>query len=448
MRMPTVLVWWSVTAAPTTAPPEPCIDKVSQCLVWAAHGECEKNKQFMLSSCPVACGACDLITNTTTTTAAHALDASTARAVSPYQVVRNPDPVSPSLSAPDVALKPPALVAAVGAAPTTNTTSATHATNIRTAASEDAIRRGARLPGNASAILQQARAGLTTALREVRSCRTAKQQCREDLEACRAGSAAEQGAHRSEDQLLQSESQRCLNQLQQSREALQLRTKEVADEKSRSEAIAGAAQKQLGVAKTRLKQSMLAEEACNRQLEGAATAETNQQQVQAQLSTLRRKLEQKEQLEDAIEGKHSKLTEVYRALEAECQAELTKLRARVAPPPASDGGANSDVGSRGHSSTSPPGMSPCGDNSTPCVHARNGTGLFGVASSALGCDLRIILLATTAGGLVGWLLRGRVCSTLPRRPATLTGLSNGRTGGLVIEEMRGWMPSTDDMKLS
>jgi hypothetical protein len=41
-----------------------------------------------------------------------------------------------------------------------------------------------------------------------------------------------------------------------------------------------------------------------------ASAEAQQQQVQAQLGVLRRKLEQKEQLEDAIEGKHSKLTEV------------------------------------------------------------------------------------------------------------------------------------------
>ena len=32
--------------------------------------------------------------------------------------------------------------------------------------------------------------------------------------------------------------------------------------------------------------------------------------MQSQLSVLRRKLEQKEQLEDAIEGKHSKLTDV------------------------------------------------------------------------------------------------------------------------------------------
>ncbi|KOO23365.1 hypothetical protein Ctob_001024 [Chrysochromulina tobinii] len=161
-----------------------------------------------------------------------------------------------------------------------------------------------------STILQQARTGLTSALREVRSCRAARQQCNNELEVCRAGTLAEDKRHLSDDQHLQTEAQHCLVQLQHTREQLQARTQELADEKGRAETITNAAQKQLATARSRLQQATSAEAACKTQLEQTASAEAQQQQVQAQLGVLRRKLEQKEQLEDAIEGKHSKLTEV------------------------------------------------------------------------------------------------------------------------------------------
>ena len=118
-----------------------------------------------------------------------------------------------------------------------------------------------------SAILQQARTGLTSALREVRSCRAARQQCNNELEVCRAGTLAEDKRHLSDDQHLQTEAQRCLVQLQHTREQLQARTQELAEEKGRSETITNAAQKQLATTRSRLQQATSAEAACKTQLE-------------------------------------------------------------------------------------------------------------------------------------------------------------------------------------
>ena len=53
------------------------------------------------------------------------------------------------------------------------------------------------------------------------------------------------------------------------------------------------------------------------------------------MGTLKRKLEVKQQIEAAIEGKHSKLTEVYKALESECQGELRACREASGQPPSS-----------------------------------------------------------------------------------------------------------------
>ena len=161
---------------------------------------------------------------------------------------------------------------------------------------------GARLVGNASAILAHARAGLTTALREVRSCRAGRAQCHEELDACRQGSDGVKA--------LRSEEERCLGQLQRAREEVLSRTKEASEVKARADAISAAAQRQMATLKLQAKQSATTEESCRQRLAEVAAAEASQQQVQAQLGALRRKLEQKEQLEDAIEGKHSKLTEV------------------------------------------------------------------------------------------------------------------------------------------
>ena len=136
----------------------------------------------------------------------------------------------------------------------------------------------------------------------------------------------------------------------------------------------------------------------------SAEAQRAEPSVQAQVRLLRRQLEEKEERENAIEGKHSKLTEVYRALESECQAELQRCRVAETSPAAS-----------------PPSLD--GDGAP--------VRLFGSSGH---CDLRLLLLAFVAGGVAGWLARG---------PA------NGRrrgAGALHVEEMRGWMPI--DMKLS
>ena len=47
----------------------------------------------------------------------------------------------------------------------------------------------ARAPTDVASMLQQTRAGLQTALKEITSCRTQKQQCTRDLAACEASSA-------------------------------------------------------------------------------------------------------------------------------------------------------------------------------------------------------------------------------------------------------------------
>ena len=41
-----------------SADPGRCADYHSQCSAWAADGECEKNKGFMLDKCSLACKTC------------------------------------------------------------------------------------------------------------------------------------------------------------------------------------------------------------------------------------------------------------------------------------------------------------------------------------------------------------------------------------------------------
>lgn len=53
---------WSCRVLTPTAAPGPCLDKHSHCAGWAQIGECQKNPAFMLSSCALSCGACELST--------------------------------------------------------------------------------------------------------------------------------------------------------------------------------------------------------------------------------------------------------------------------------------------------------------------------------------------------------------------------------------------------
>lgn len=37
----------------------PCVDGHAECAVWANHGECDMNAQYMKVQCPVSCGSCN-----------------------------------------------------------------------------------------------------------------------------------------------------------------------------------------------------------------------------------------------------------------------------------------------------------------------------------------------------------------------------------------------------
>jgi hypothetical protein len=228
------------------------------------------------------------------------------------------------------------------------------------------------LPGNATAILVQARNGLSTALREVRACRSQKAQCEEELKTCRGV-----GATGAESML-----------------ALKHRTEEVAS----------VAQQKLASLKLQLQQASSAGEACRQRLDKLTLESTYEE---AQRGALRRKLEQKERLQEAIEDKAKQL---YRTLETECQTELQQCR----------------DGARNHDATSPaaPGSSHAAD--ATCEPRWSGSWL---------------LAAFGGGAVVGWAVRSKGSRAPPH---------GGRFGLIAqVEEMRGWMPvSTADMKIS
>ena len=274
-------------------------------------------------------------------------------------------------------------------------------------------------------VLHQARSGLTTALREVQRCRSQKAQCQEQLSACRAGQpvATEDGAESAASAAAESA-------LAKVRSDLQDRDRAYSELRKRAEGISAAAQHQASQLKQQLSVATSAEAECKRKLEGAAQ-EQHVQQLQTQLGALRRKLEQKEALESTIEAKHSRLTEVYRALEADCQTELAKYRG--------DGSATKSGKERVPSSADP---QPAADGRTPEGHATPsqpcataGGGGFAFMEHA-----RLLLVVFAAGSIVGWAARG------PRG-----GGVRSHGGGLPhVEEMRGWMPvvSGDTMKIS
>ena len=100
---------------------------------------------------------------------------------------------------------------------------------------------------NATAVLQQARAGLTTALREVRSCRAAKAKCEDDLSTCRSGSSAGDRAEATE-------------------LALQKAKGDYAALQKRATEVAAVAQQQLNELKTRLQRATGENDACQKSL--------------------------------------------------------------------------------------------------------------------------------------------------------------------------------------
>ena len=217
-------------------------------------------------------------------------------------------------------------------------------------------------------MLQQTRAGLQTALREITTCRAAKQQALRDLTACEASSAHTgkellvKGKELQQEHALHSEDEKCLAELQKTKEAYRQRVTEEQQLRLRLEAEKGAAEqstRQLALLQAQYSAQAIdarvdakVDAACQQRVASAqlewrkrtddavratrqlkAKLET-QEQLEAQLGTLRHRLEQKQQLEAAIEGKHSKLTEVYKALESACQNELDACREAAGQPPA------------------------------------------------------------------------------------------------------------------
>ena len=168
---------------------------------------------------------------------------------------------------------------------------------------------------------------------------------------------------------------------------------------------------------------------------------------------------------------------MYRALEADCQAELSKLRAAQhdastgAPPPPSkatnagtgagmgavsgDGHAEAEAsmhggGGGGGAGGGGGGAGGEGGSAAPCRAPSSMPG---------GCDPIALLISGVGGSLIGWMLRGRV-SGGARRPAALPTSMNhvgSRGGGAgaggshgAAEEVGGWMPmpTSRDLKLS
>ena len=292
-----------------------------------------------------------------------------------------------------------------------------------------------RRVSNTTSILQQARAGLNTAIREVRLCRAQKAQCQDELATCKAGQpVADDGT----DSMARNEEVE--SALAKARSDMHERDLAYAELRKRAQEVTSAAQQQTAQLKQQLKAATSAEAECKLQLKVAAASggmsmqQQQQQQLQTQLGVLRRKLEEKEQLEDTIETKHSKLTEVYRALESECQAELSKCRE----------GSDSSKGSRAHE---PPSAStPSSGADAPGIRMlRDAERTSDECAKSEGTPLlahaRAMVAIFVAGAVVGWAARG------PRAGSRSRGGSAG--GGLPhVEEMRGWMPVSDSMKIS
>ncbi len=152
----------------------------------------------------------------------------------------------------------------------------------------------------------------------------------------------------------------------------------------------------------------------------------------------------KQQLEAAIEGKHSKLTEVYKALETECQNELNACRENElnSTAAAAAAAADGDAGGGGSRKLSDGAADGCAGHASGMrlvewvrLIAVLLLGLLlGSAAPGLGLELPWLKLLVGAVGVGGAQLRRRT----PH-----------------VEEMRGWMPTSvavpdwsEDMKRS
>ena len=143
------------------------------------------------------------------------------------------------------------------------------------------------------------------------------------------------------------------------------------------------------------------------QLKGTAALET-------QVVALRKKLQQKEAIEEAIEGKHSKLTQVYRTLESDCQTELLHCK---------------EAAAKSHAASPLP--------ASPSLPPPHSTEHHGAArcSTSYGHWLQLAL-ALLLGMYIGNGFKP------PRALARklLSGGASTRRVSAHVEEVRGWMP--------
>ena len=355
-----------------------------------------------------------------------------------------------------------------------------------------------------SSILHQTRAGLQSALKEITTCRTAKAQLERELTACEASEARRGKEMQADSQHALHEEERCMVELQKTREAYRQRVAVEQELRLALESEKGASQhaaQQLAMLQAQYSPQAV-EDACearvaaterdwrkkldeavrtSRQLKAKLDAQTQLEgqvgvaaapnapcvariahahardpctrssrtslacacalltclcspvcaaDTRRQVGTLKRKLEVKQQIEAAIEGKHSKLTEVYKALESECQGELRACREASGQPPSSPAADEAATRARALARTA--------DGDADELGVRCG--------GALPHTWYVAGFALMLGALLG--------SALPAgfRPLQRLVLGGARVRG-GIEEMGGWMPShtcvsLDGMKLS
>ena len=174
-----------------------------------------------------------------------------------------------------------------------------------------------------------------------------------------------------------------------------------------------------------------ADTACRKQLDTLQARVESEARLEDELGTLRKKLHQKEIIEDAIEARSSKLTQVYKTLESECQQELRLCRDGKGPE--AKGGSPPAAGAAA-AEAAPPPPSPI-----PSGHVET----LPWASATVRCS-QLLLAVVVVGGLG---MNVRHVRGLTRRLRS-GGASGRRTH---VEEMRGWMPTTVldmNMKLS
>lgn len=439
----------------------PCADHAKQCGAWAARGECTKNQEHMRRTCPKSCGACgaDLEQAAELTSppqpeklasaqmqiargSLRGLESELAsQGMTSLAQVQSGGQLSLNLQQhrtqhmqeqqarqqlqnaqlPDPRLRP------------SSSLGERSRTQLQLADTLPAADRPQpeqlALPSQQAPAQQQGT--LVAALREVTKCRAARVECQSELAKCTQGGASRLASGKA---LLQQE-EPCIMQLQAARAAASKLTRDL--ESAREEL----ANKRSSIKKLRqqlLQQQISARAGESNCIDRLSTADQAchgqidklRQQlnaIESESGTLRKKLQQKEAIEEAIEGRHSKLTQVYKTLESECQVELRTCK---------------EAAARNDPATASP-ASP----SLPPPHSTEQHHLFSCHSNSIVSYLPVVVA----------LLLGMYIGNGFKPPRTLArkwlsgGASTRRTH---VEELCGWMPPNvscsfeSDMKIS